>query len=208
MVNLDDYNILAARFGTALNGVPAGPNEITVSVLSPNQVEVSFFDNVGGESGWRVQWTYDPTFFSPSNHIDIPGDPGVNLLRTETVGGFPDGRRIWLRIRAYFDPGGSNTGYSPKRGATMLLPAATNLQLMAVAGRVDLSWEIDTEEADLVFIQRSTHGFEWETIHQQDADILTYSDYEVSAGTRYYYRVYLHNDDIDSAPSFIEQIVA
>ncbi len=90
----------------------------------------------------------------------------------------------------------------------MLLPAPTELQLSAVAGRIDLSWEIDTSEADLVFIQRSTNGFDWETIDDQDATDLTYSDTNVTPGTRYYYRVYLHNDDIDSAPSFIEQIVA
>ncbi len=208
VVNLSDFDILAGQFGTMLDSAPLEPSVISVSVLERKHAEISWLDDVDGETGWRVQWTYDPTSFSPSNHIDIPGDPGVNLLRTFSVGEFTEGTRVWLRIRAYSDPGGPNTGYSPKRGATMLLPPPTNLQLMAVAGRVDLSWQIDTEEADLVFIQRSTNGFEWETIHQQEASDLTYSDTSVTLGTRYYYRVYLHNDDIDSAPSFIEQIVA
>lgn len=207
VVNLSDFNILSGQFGTVLEAAPLGPDVISVSVLSPNYVEISWFDNIAGETGWRVQWTFDPTSFDPQNHIDIEGDPGNNLLRTESVGEFPDGRRVWFRIRAYSNPGGPNTAYSPKRGGTMLLPAPTNLQLSTPGdGVVDLAWSISTTQATRVFIQRSTNGFEWDTIHDQDSGILSYQD-RVEPGTRYYYRVYLHNDAIDSAPSFIEQIV-
>jgi len=64
---------------------------------------------------------------------------------------------------------------------------------------------ISTHHAENAIIQRSTNGVAWTMLDDPAATQTTYADSGLSSG-RYYYRVYLTNGLIDSAPSFVEYI--
>jgi hypothetical protein len=203
LVNSSDYNILASKFGMTLSAPPAGPGIITVSILSQGEAQLNWVDNVTGESGWRVQMS--------ENGTDFQSPIGYPTNQTAaSFAGLEDGKRYWFRVRAYSDaatnPGGPNTAYTPKRGGTTLLPAPVSLavQLNGSSGAL-LSWSHAATNAQRAVIQRSTNGFEWTTLDDdQPANVLGYTDSGLLGGQRYYYRVYLENDYMTSAPSYVE----
>lgn len=202
-VNLADYNILAANFGALLPAPPSGPGEISASVVSSNQIELTWIDNVSGESGWRVQRSTDGTNFDWYQNI-------VANSTSFTATGLQDGKRYWFRVRAYSDPesnsSGPNTAYTPKKAGTTLLPAPTSLSVQLFGGATaSLNWLHSSQNALTAVIQRSTDGFNWTSIEQAATDS-NYDDSGLLSGTRYYYRVFLKNDLIESAPSYVEYV--
>ncbi len=200
-VNMADYNILAANFGAVLNPPPTGPGAITASVVSPDQIELTWLDSVSGETGWRVQRSTDGANFDW--YQNIPAN-----TQSFTATGLQDGKRYWFRVRAYSDPAGGagETAYTPKKAGTTLLPAPTNLSVqLAGSYSASLNWSHSAQNALTAVIQRSTDGFTW-TNFEQDAINLNYDDNSLNGTTRYYYRVLLKNDLIESAPSYVEYI--
>jgi hypothetical protein len=202
-VNLADYNVLSAHFGASLPAPPSGPGVITASVISPNEVTVTWIDNVSGETGWRVQRSTDGTTFDWYENVDADS---TSFTATD----LEDGTRYWFRVRAYSDagsnPNGPNTAYTAKKAGTTLLPAPTDLAVDLHGDTVQLAWTQSAINASHALIQRSTDGFTWSTIEQIEATHNAYEDAGRSTGVRYYYRVVLENSLIESAPSYVEYI--
>jgi titin len=86
----------------------------TVRTVTSSSVELNWIDNVNGEQGWRVQWSFDGWTFD--HYENLAAD---STFWTHT--GLPDGTRVWYRTRAYGN--GQDTAYTPKAAATTVLPA-------------------------------------------------------------------------------------
>jgi hypothetical protein len=204
VVNLSDYNILAANFGAYLPEPVAAPGIVTVTVMGSSSTTINWIDDVSGETGWRVQRSTDGQTFDW--YVNIPADSTAYEAT-----GLQQGKRFWWRVRAYSDPvenpEGPNTAYTPKKAGTTILPAPTNFGAQYIGGGVArLTWNHSALNVDSIVVQRSTDGMTWTTLEDElDPTATSYDDRDLSTG-QYYYRVYLTNNVIDSAPSFVAYV--
>jgi hypothetical protein len=81
------------------------------------------------------------------------------------------------------------------------LPAVpTNLTATATSSsQINLSWRDNSSNEDQFQIQRSTDGISFSQVASVSANVTSYSDTGLSAGTRYYYKIVAHNQAGDAA---------
>ena len=195
-VDLADFNLLAANFGTDVPEPVAGPGVVTVTVMSSSSITVNWIDDVDGEQGWRVQRSEDGQNFTWYENID---PDRTAYLAT----GLQQGKRYWWRVRAWSDPPGPNTAYTPKKAGTTIIPAPSNFLAQYLGlGVAQLTWSHSSQNVSDIVVQRSTNGQTWTTLSDNLSPTDTsFQDTGLASG-RHYYRVYLTNGLIDSAPSF------
>ena len=107
-MNMADYNILAANFGS-LPAPPAGPGQIVVTADSSSTLRPNWIDNVSGETGWRVQDSDDGQEFSFL--ANVPGQRRDHVDRSCRRAG--DGGCASARITSTVKA--SRTGAPPTR---------------------------------------------------------------------------------------------
>jgi hypothetical protein len=206
LVNSDDFNILTTSYGVPLDEPPVGSGAFTLFASSTDEVTVTWVDDQTGETGWRIQVSEDGVTFGQTVSLENqPADP-ASMIRSHVIDDLDDGHRYYIRLRAYSTGSGTNTAYTPKKGETTPLPPPTDLLASRTGTTANLSWSVLWgHHADNAIIQRSTNGIDWTMLDDPAATQTTYADSGLSSG-RYYYRIYLTNGLIDSAPSFVEYI--
>jgi glucose/arabinose dehydrogenase len=181
---------------------PPAPSALSVAVASPSRIVVSWTDDSGEATFYKLQrrmpdgsWT--PTFLGGKD-------------RTYSDTGLAEGTYCY-RIRAHSADGFSDyvastpTCVSVSGGTD--LPPPTAFSAMAVSpSRIDLRWTDDSGEATFYKMQRRPPGGSWTPIFLGGKD-RTYSDTGLASGT-YCYRIRAHSaegfsDYVLSAPNCV-----
>jgi hypothetical protein len=166
----------------------AAPSSLTASAASTSRIDLSWRDNSGNESGFRIERKIGSGSWS---QIDTVGanvtafsDTGLSASTTYTY-----------RVRAYNDGGVS--AYSNETSATtaQARPAAPSKLTAAAAStsRIDLSWRDNSGNESGFRIERKTGSGGWSQIATVDANVTDYADSGLSTLTTYTYRIRAYN---------------
>ncbi|MDB6028794.1 MAG: hypothetical protein JWM68_5017, partial [Verrucomicrobiales bacterium] len=180
------------RLMNGIKGVastPSAPSSCAVAVVSSSSLKVTWHDNSGIESGYKVERSLSSG--SGFAQIGTTGANGTALTST----GLASGTRYYFRVRAYNAAG--NSGYSNVGNNVTkdTIPAgATGLTATAVSSaQINLAWACAAGNEDGFKIYRSTDGTTFAQIATAGINATTYSSVGLVGNTKYYYRVYSYN---------------
>ncbi|MFH0976967.1 MAG: fibronectin type III domain-containing protein [Spirochaetota bacterium] len=189
--------------------VPDSPDHLLLSVVSSNQINLSWTDNSDNETGFRVE-----------RALDSGGSPGafsqIATLSANTTtysdSGLTAETKYYYRIFAYNSVGDSP--YSDIADATtnpapVTIPSNPNNLLLSVISysQINLSWTDNSDNETGFRIERAPDSGgsagTFSQIATVSANTATYSNTGLSPSTRYYYRVYAYNSAGNSSYSSV-----
>jgi tartrate-resistant acid phosphatase type 5 len=208
--NSDYSNIASAVAGqsTPPPTTPAAPTGLAASAASSSQINLTWKDNATNETGYRVEKSTDGATWSLFSNL------GVNRTSV-SVTGLAASTKYYFRVQALGSS--ANSAYSNTASATTLgsqpgaLPAPTFTSLVAstsVAHALNLTWTDNASSESGYKIERSTDGTNFYILTGTGANSTFTRDSNLTAGKRYYYRIYAWNASGRSAYSNVLSAVA
>jgi hypothetical protein len=199
------WDIGAFEYGATAPGptAPAAPASLTATAASATQVNLSWADASGNETGFKIErrtgsggtWVQVGTVAA---NVTTYGSTGLSASTT-----------YQFRVRAY--NGAGNSAYSntasattsANPGPTPTAPSAPSGAAAAAASstRVNVSWADGSNNETGFKIERRLAGGSWAQVGTVGAGVTTYADTALLASTAYEYRVRATNAAGDSAYS-------
>jgi hypothetical protein len=176
---------------------PSGPSSLAVAVVSSSQLKLTWVDNSGIESGFKIERSLS----SGSGFTQI-ATVGVNV-RAYTASGLASGTRYYFRVRAYNAIGNSPYSNTASGVTKDTIPAApTSLTATAVSDvQINLGWAQAMPNEDGFRIYRSTDGTNFTQVALVGINATSYANTGLTGNRRYWYRVYAYNTAGNSAAS-------
>ena len=178
--------------------MPAAPSNLAATAVSASHINLSWNDNANNETGFKIErWTG-----SARAQIAQTGANTTSYANT----GLAASTTYYYRVYAFNDAGSSAVpnwvSATTPAGSTPTLPAApSNLAATAVsASQINLSWNDNANNETGFKIERSS-GTGWTQIAQTGANVTSYANTGLAAGTTYSYRVSAYNSAGSSASS-------
>jgi titin len=173
-----------------------GPTNLTAVALSDTKVRLSWQDNSGNESGFRlVRKEQGASVYSTSITVT------ANVTSCTDTGLKPNTTYVY-RIQAYNANGASD--YSDEISVKtlhattpiILTPAVpTNLQATAAdSGTIILTWKDNSDNEEGFQLQRKTEGSGVTTIFYLSPDTTTYKNTGLTPQTKYNYTISAYNN--------------
>jgi RHS repeat-associated protein len=183
--------------GATTHAPPAAPSSLGASAASGTQINLTWSDNSGNETGFKIE---RKTGSGGSwSQIDTVGANATSYNST----GLANGTEYYYRVRATNATGDS--GYSNEASATTAsIPAApSSLGASAVSGtQINLTWTDNSGNETGFKLERKTgSGGSWSQIATPAANATSYNDTGLANGTEYYYRLRATNTAGDSSYS-------
>lgn len=175
---------------------PDAPTALAASAVSGSQIDLSWADNSGNEDGFQIERSPDGVSFSSLTTV------GANTTAYSDTSLTPNTTHHY-RVRAY-NSAGVSADSNIASAATPDVPPVAPTGLGAVAptsGQVDLGWTDNASNETGFKVERSTDNVNFSQIAITSANVTTFSDTTVTAGTTYYYRVRATNGIGDSGYS-------
>ncbi|MDZ7268026.1 MAG: discoidin domain-containing protein [candidate division KSB1 bacterium] len=177
---------------------PAAPSNLTATVVSGSQVDLSWTDNSNNEDGFKIERKTGAS----GTYAEI-ATVGANVTSYPDTG-LAGGTTYYYRVRAY--NAGGNSAYSNEASTTTASnpPAApSNLTATAVSSsQINLNWTDNSANEDGFKIERKTGASgSYAVIATVGANVTSYANTGLVAGTTYYYRVFAYNTGGNSAYS-------
>jgi hypothetical protein len=193
------YTALAAYFSASGPGpdpTPNPPGNLSAIGVSSNSIDLSWNDNSTDEDGFKIERSTDGINF---NQI---ADVGIDIISYTDIG-LASGTTYHYRVRAYNAAGNSPYSNVVNATTTQTVPAApTFLSATALKKRkIQLNWTDNATNESGFKIERSLNGTNWSQIAQVGANVQTYTNSNLKAGTTYYYRVRAYNGSGNSGYS-------
>ncbi|MBC7348495.1 MAG: SBBP repeat-containing protein [Candidatus Aminicenantes bacterium] len=170
--------------------LPAGPTNLAAAAVHERRVNLSWTDNSGGETGFRVERKTGSGSWSALTNLaaDVTSYPDISVVESTTY---------TYRVFAYNGSGDS----VPSNEATVTTPALTvplapsDLQAVVLsASSLRLNWVDNAYNEDGFLIERKTGaGGSWSQVGTAGEDATTFTDSGLSELTTYYYRVRAYN---------------
>ena len=180
---------------TTLYNIPAAPSGLTITSLLSNKVSLSWSDNSGDESGFKIQRKTGVT----GTYADIRTTAANVTSYTDNDTALTDGTLYYYRVCATNAAGDS--AFSNEASGTTPLAKPTSATATAVSSsQINLTW-IDNSASETGYkIERKTTATgTYAQIDQVGANVQSYSDTNgLDPNTRYYYRIRATNGTIDS----------
>jgi fibronectin type 3 domain-containing protein len=190
--------------------VPGAPSGLAASAASASQINLSWADNSTNETGFRIERSTDGTTWGLLTTV------GANV-KVYSNTGLSASTKYYYRVLAV--GGSGNSGWSHVASATTQavsqpppggLAAPTNLVLSkstSVANAINLSWTDHATTETTYKIERSTDGKNFSPLAGGGANMAFYRNTSLTAGKRYYYRVYCINASGRSGFSNVANLV-
>ena len=186
--------------GTLLQlSAPAAPTALAASTVGASEIALSWTDNAGNESGFRIERSLNGVDFNTVATV------GANVT-TFRDSGLAASTTYTYRVAAFNGTGAS--GYSNTASATTTAAAATvpaapgSLAAQAVStSQINLTWTDNAGNESGFRIERSTDGKRWSQIATVGANVTGFSNTGLKKNATYYYRVRAYNSIGNSAYS-------
>ncbi|HKR58874.1 MAG TPA: fibronectin type III domain-containing protein [Pyrinomonadaceae bacterium] len=189
--------------GTVSTGVPApaAPSGLSATAASTTQINLAWTDNSNNEDGFRIERCQNA---GCSNFTEI-ATVAANVVTYQNTG-LTAGTTYQYRVRAYNT--GGNSAYSSSASATTSSPSppAAPSGLSATAAsttQINLAWTDNSNNEDGFRIERCQNAgcSNFTEIATVAANVVTYQNTGLTAGTTYQYRVRAYNTGGNSAYS-------
>jgi hypothetical protein len=186
-------NITAA---TTFDLPPDAPSSLNASAVSADQIVLDWTDNSSNENGFAVERS--PNGSNSWQEIATVGDNTTTYTDT----GLAPGTTYFYRVAAYNLNGNNGFSNTASSTTTEVPPESpTNLGATASsASRINLSWNDNANNETGFKIERWT-GSAWAQVAQTAANVTTYANIGLAAGSTYSYRVSAFNDAGSSSVS-------
>ena len=179
---------------------PTAPTALKSTAINSTSVSLAWDDASDNEAGFKVERSTDGLRFTQIALVpaDSPAFSSANLT---------SGTKYFFRVRAY--NAGDSSAYSNVVEITTLPDVPTAPVGLTASGittsTINLSWTDGSTNESGFKIERSTDNIAFVEIGFTAADVTTFSNSSLPAGTRYYYRVRASNATGDSAYSNVAE---
>ena len=166
---------------------PAAPSGLTASAASSSQINVSWTDNSGDETGFSLESSTNGTNYS------VLASLGANVTSYQHTG-LSAGSLVYYRVRAVNSSG--NSAYSSVASATTpSVPAApSGLTATAVSGsQINVAWTDNSGNESAFDLEVSTDGTNFTPLASTATNVVSYAHTGLAAGTQRFYRVKARN---------------
>jgi Zn-dependent metalloprotease len=162
---------------------PLAPTSLIATAVSSGRINLGWADNATNEAGFRIERS-------------TAGGPFVLIatvaanVKSYANTGLTGSTKYDYRVRAYDGP--NNSAYSNVATATTLAPPAAPTNLSATpasSSRIDLHWTDNATNETGYRVERSADGVSFALVTTLGANATAYSNLNLTASTRYYYRV-------------------
>ncbi|MGI5882945.1 MAG: fibronectin type III domain-containing protein [Dethiobacteria bacterium] len=181
-------------WGGEASVAPAAPSGLCATVTSHSQVILTWNDNSGNETGFKIERALAGGNF---------GQVGTVNQNTTSYydSGLQANRTYYYRVRAYNNSGDSD--YSTVASVTMTSPAAPSKLEAEIlsSSSVKLFWEDNSDSETGFTIERKGEGDFFEQIDTVGANVTSFTDSGVTQDRVYSYRVRAYNSFGSSAYS-------
>lgn len=174
--------------------LPTAPSNLVATANGSTRIDLTWADNSSNEVTFRIERSSNNITF---NEI---GNVGANVTAYSDTG-LTSNATYYYRVRARNTAGDS--GYSNSANATLVAVPSDPSNLVASANgytTINLTWVDNSVNETSFRIERSSDNVSFSEIGSVDADVTSFSNTSLSAGT-YYYRVRARNAVGDSAYS-------
>jgi titin len=183
---------------TTLVDPPAAPSSLTATAVSTTQIDLAWADNSSNEDGFKIERKAagDTAF---TQIAAVAAD-----VTSYSDSGLTGNTQYFYRVRSHRS--GSHSAYSNEADTTTYPNAPTapsSLTATAIStSQIDLAWTDNSDNEASFRIERKAAGdTAYAEIDTVAADVFSYSDTGLSAGTQYFYRVRARNLGGNSAYS-------
>ena len=162
---------------------PAAPSNLTATAVSSSKINLVWTDNATNEGGFKLERSTDGVNFT------LIGTFVANTTAYSNTN-LASGATYTYRIRSY--EGTNHSPYSNNASATTQgIPAApSNLTATAVStSRIDLAWSDNSSNEAGFSLERSTDGVNFTLAATLAANVTSYANTSLNAGTTYTYRI-------------------
>ena len=171
--------------------LPCSPSNLSASVSSPTQINLSWSDVSGNESGFKVEQK-----IGSGGTYGQAGTTAANA-QTYNVTGLSDGAIYYFRVRPY--DGDGDSPYSNEVYATTTLATPSNFTCTVISSsQINLAWTDNATNNTGIKIERANSSpptTEVATLGK----VASYSDTNLKDNTKFYYRIRAYNPNIYSS---------
>ena len=162
---------------------PAAPTAVSASVISAEQVNVSWTDQSTGEIGYRIEQAT-----SPQGPWTVISSAGVNITSISLTGPFNGNTTYYFRVLAY-NAGGDSSPAIGSATSPDFPNAPSGLTVTSLStSQIDLSWDGDPAASSYKVFRRTGTGA-WVELGTVASGVISYTDTTVIAGSIYTYGV-------------------
>ena len=165
---------------------PAAPSNLSGTVASSTQINLTWTDNSDNESNFELLRKIDSGSFlhlaTTSADVTSYNDAGLSVNKTYEY-----------QVRAYNSVGYSSTTSSGS--LTTTFPAPSSVSAVGVSSsQIDLTWTDNTTDEYGFVVYRATSQFgTYSTVATTSMNIASYSDTSASSDVYYYYKIRAYN---------------
>ena len=201
--NTGGYSAYSNEASTAtLPNAPAPPVRLKATAISQTQINLAWADSAGTEVGFKIE---RKTFGGIYTQIDSVGANTTSYQDT----GLQQDTEYFYRLRTY-NAGGQSVPSNEARATTFPVPPATPSTLTATAvsgSQIDLAWADSSNNEAGFKIERRTLQGNFVEIATTSANVTSFSNIDLNAQTRYFYRVRAYNRGNHSSYSNVAEAV-
>ena len=182
--NTAGFSGYANAQATTLTNPPNGPSNLSANAVSPTQINLTWTDNSGNESGFYIERATGAGSFTQIAQVNANAT-------SYSSNGLGENTTYRFRVRAFNSAGAS--GYSNEASATtpFTLPAApANLSASATGQTtINLTWSDNAGNETNYDVEQSTNGTTFTRIAQLGAGATSFGVTGLTANTTYSFRV-------------------